>query len=77
MKANPILEELWKIKDDRAGEAGYDVHRFFEHLRKWEAEHPNPDRVVHSAEELRELVSQKEHERAEDPALTLNEEPPV
>jgi hypothetical protein len=29
MKANPILEEVWRIKDQLAAEAGYDVDRFF------------------------------------------------
>ena len=29
MKTNPILEEVWQIKDQLAAEAGYDVDRFF------------------------------------------------
>jgi len=40
MKPNPILDELWKVKDQLAAEAGYDVDRFLENLRRWEAEHP-------------------------------------
>ena len=63
MKTNPILEELWKIKDDLAREAGYDTHQFFENLRKWEAEHPHPGPVVHSAEELRQLIAAKGAQR--------------
>ena len=39
MKSDPILDELWKIKDDLARDAGYDTRRFFESLRRWEAEH--------------------------------------
>ena len=76
MKANPILEELWKIKDDLAREAGNDTHRFFDNLRKWAAEHPHPGPVVRTAEEMRQLVNEKERERASQSALTLNDKPP-
>ena len=76
MKADPILEELWKVKDELAREAGYDTHQFFENLRRWEAEHPHPGPVVHSAEELRLLVAEKKRQRAQESALALNEEPP-
>ena len=75
MKANPILEELWKIKDDLAREAGYDTHRFFENLRKWEAEHPHPGPVVRNAEELRQLVAEKERDLAKTSAFALNDKP--
>lgn len=76
MKANPILEEVWRIKDQLAAEAGYDVDRFFENLRKWEAEHPHPGPVVRNAEELRQLVAEKERQQAETSALALNDKPP-
>ena len=76
MKPNPILDELWKVKDALAAEAGYDVDRFLENLRRWEAEHPHSGRVVHSAEELRQLVAEEERKRAATSALILKEEPP-
>jgi hypothetical protein len=76
MKANPILEEVWRIKDQLAAEAGYDIDRFFENLRKWEAEHPHPGPVVRNAEELRQLVAETERQRTVDSALSLNEKPP-
>jgi hypothetical protein len=76
MKADPILEELWQIKDDLAREAGYDTHRFFENLRRWEIEHPHPGPVVRNAEELRQLIAQKERQRAEESAMALNDKPP-
>ena len=60
MNPNPIVEEVWKVKDGLAAEAGYDVERFLENLRRWEAEHPHSGRVVHSAEELRQLVAEEE-----------------
>jgi hypothetical protein len=75
MKADPILEELWKIKDELAREAGYDTHRFFENLRRWETEHPHPGPVVHNAEELRQLIAQKERQRAGESAMALNDKP--
>lgn len=76
MKPDPILEEVWRIKDDLAREAGYDIHRMFDNLRKWSAEHPHSGQVVRNAEELRQLVAEEERKRAEASALALNEEPP-
>ena len=64
MKPNPILEDLWKVKDQLAAEAGYDLDRFLENLRRWEAEHPHPGRVVSSAEELRQQAAEEERKRA-------------
>ena len=76
MKSNPILEEVWRFKDELAREANYDIHQFCENTRRWAAEHPHNGPVVHNAEELRQLVAAKERQRAGQPALTLNEEPP-
>ena len=76
MKPNPILEEVWRIKDDLAREAGYDIHRMFENLRKWSAEHPHAGPIVRNAEELRQLVVEEERKRAATSPLALNEEPP-
>jgi hypothetical protein len=76
MKPNPILDELWKVKDALAAEAGYDVDRFLENLRRWEAEHSQPGHAVHSAEELRQLVAEEERKRAEAAALILKDKPP-
>ena len=75
LEENPILEEAWQIKDQLAAEAGNDVDRFFENLRKWEAEHPHTGPVVGNADELRQLVAQKERQRAEDSAMALNDQP--
>lgn len=69
MKANHILEEVWRAKDQLAAEAGYDVDRFFEQLRTWSDAHPHRGPVVHNAEELRRLAAEKS-------ALALNEKPP-
>jgi len=76
MKTDPILQEIWDIKDRLAAEAGYDVHRFVQQLREWSAEHPHTGPVVRNAEELRQLIAAKERQRAGQPTVALNEEPP-
>jgi hypothetical protein len=76
MKSNPILEEVWRIKDQLAAEAGYDIDRFFENLRKWEGEHPHPSPVVNSTEELKQLIAEKQRQRALDAPMMLNDKPP-
>jgi hypothetical protein len=76
MKSNPILDALWKVKDQLAAEAGYDAGRFLENLRQWEADHPHPGRVIHTAEELRQLAAEEERNAAAGAGLALKEEPP-
>ncbi|MGD0260676.1 MAG: hypothetical protein ABSD29_12730 [Verrucomicrobiota bacterium] len=69
MKANSILEEVWRIKDQLAAEAGYDVDQFFAQLRAWSEAHPHAGPVVRNAEELRRLA-------AGASALALKDKPP-
>jgi hypothetical protein len=69
VKANPILEEVWRTKDQLAAEAGYDVDRFFAQLRTWSEAHPHTGPVVRNAEELRRLAAEKS-------VLALNDKPP-
>ena len=76
MKSNPILEEVWRIKDELAREANDDVRQLCENTRQWAAEHPHDGPVVHSAEELRQLIAENERPRADSSSLALNEEPP-
>jgi hypothetical protein len=76
MKPDPILEEVWRIKDELAREAGYDLHRMCENTRKWVAAHPHSGPVVRSAEELRALAAEEERKRAVVGGLTLKEEAP-
>jgi hypothetical protein len=68
VKANPILEEVWRIKDQLAAEAGYDVDQFFAQLHAWAEEHPHAGPLVRNAEELRHLA-------AEQSALALKDKP--
>ena len=72
MKTNPLLEELWRVKDDLAREAGYDIDHIFAELRV--AETRQPGRLIRSAEELRPYVS--ELEQAPASTSMLKEEPP-
>ena len=76
MKSNPILEEVWRIKDEVAREAGYDIHRLCENTRRWAAAHPHPGLIVHSALELQRLAAEEERKRAKESALALNDAPP-
>ena len=62
MKANPILEEVWRIKDQLAAESGYDIQQFFAQLRTWAETHPRQGQAVRNAEELRQLAG-AENER--------------
>jgi hypothetical protein len=76
MKTNPILDEVWRVKDELAREANYDVHQLCENTRKWAAEHPHPGPVVRPAAELRRLADAKGRERAEAAPMALNDQPP-
>jgi hypothetical protein len=69
MKKNPILEEVWRIKDELAEEAGHDVHRLCENTRKWASTHQRPGPVVRTAADLQRLKEQKA-------PLVLKEEAP-
>ena len=75
MKPNPILEEAWRVKDELAREADYDLHRLCENTRQWAAQHPHTGPVLHSAEELRQFMAARERQRAPDSALLLKDEP--
>ena len=76
MKPDPILEELWAVKDKLAREAGYDIDRFVENLLQWEKVHPQSGPVIRNADELRQFVAEEERRRAAASALALNEDPP-
>jgi len=65
MKRDPILEELWRVKDELAAEAGNDVRRLCENTRHWAAQHPHSGPVIRSAEELRQYVEEQERKLAD------------
>ena len=77
MKANPILEEVWRIKDELAREFAADPDAYFAKLDEIvKAEEKAGRKVVRSAEELRQLVAAEERERAAESAFVLNDKPP-
>ena len=53
MITNPLLEEIWAVKDRLAAEAGNDIHVFCEQLRAWESSHLPKGRVLRTPEEIR------------------------
>jgi len=75
MRANPILEEIWRIKDELAAEAGHDVHRLCENTRRWAAEHALGGPMIGSSEELRRTAVGPGDQRLESAALALQEAP--
>src|ERR1017187_8831892 len=52
MITNPLLEEIWAVKDRLAVEAGNDIHVFCEQLRAWESSHLPKGRVLRTPEEI-------------------------
>jgi len=76
MKANPILEEVWRIKDELSREMAADPDAYFAKLDEiTNAEEKAGRKVIRSAEELRQLVTQRERQLAEESALALNDKP--
>jgi hypothetical protein len=76
MKANPILEEVWRIKDESSREFAADPDAYFAKLDEiTKAEEKAGRKVIRSAEELRQLVAEKERERAEESTMALNGKP--
>ena len=76
MKTNPILEEVWRIKDELAREAGYDIQRLCANTRQWAAAHPHPEPRVQNAEELRRLLADQERQHTKASTPVLNDAPP-
>jgi hypothetical protein len=75
MKPNPILEEVWRIKEELAREAGYDIDRYCEQLRAWTATHPHPGPRARNVEEKQRLMAEMEQKHAQEAALVLNDAP--
>ena len=58
MITNPLLEEIWAVKDRLAAEAGNDIHVFCEQLRAWESSHLPKGRVLRTPQEIRARLAQ-------------------
>jgi hypothetical protein len=76
MKADPILEEVWRIKDELAREYAADPDAYFAKLDEiTNAEEKAGRKVIRSAVELQQLVAQRERQHAEESAFALNDKP--
>ena len=76
MKADPILEELWRVKDKLSRKMTADPVAYqarLDQLAK-QAERAG-QRVLNSPEELRRHVAEQEQRRRQAEALMLNETP--
>jgi hypothetical protein len=76
MKAGPILEEAWRVKDQLAREAGCDSERFIENLRSWCEAHPPTGPMFRTAAELHRYAAEEERRRAENSVPVIRETPP-
>ena len=74
MKADPILEEVWRIKDKLSHEMAADPAAYSAKLDEIASTEQKAGRkVIRSAAELRQHVVQREHQLAEESALVLND----
>ena len=73
-ETNPLLDELWRVKDDLAREAGYDIDRIFTELRVAEARQPGP--LIRSPDDLRRYVADQEARLEAASPLALGEVSP-
>ena len=77
MKADPILEEAWRVKDKLSREMAADPDAYFAKLAELEQAEENAGRkVIRSAQELRQFVAEQQRQRAAEAAMVLNDEPP-
>jgi hypothetical protein len=76
MKADPILEEVWRVKDKLSREMAADSAAYSAKLDAIAvAEETAGRKVIRSAAELRQLVTQRERQHVEESALALNDKP--
>ena len=74
MKPNPILEEVWRIKDELSHEFVADPDAYCAKLNEiGNAEEKAGRKVIRSAAELQRLVAEKERQLAEESAFALND----
>lgn len=77
MKMDPILEEVWGVKDKLSREMAADPDAYFAKLKeRTNAEEKAGRKVVRSAGELRALAAEQERQRASTLAMALNDQPP-
>ena len=72
MITNPLLEEIWAVKDRLSAEAGGDIHVFCQQLRDWSAKNLPRNMMVCDPSRLRALLAKHE----EEVSLVLREDSP-
>lgn len=72
MITNPLLEEIWAVKDRLSAEAGGDIHVFCQQLRDWSAKNLPRNIAVCDPSRLRALLAKQE----EGESLVLREDSP-
>ena len=76
MKTDPILEEVWRVKDNLSRKMAADPARYSAKLEGiCAAEEKAGRKIIHSAAGLRELVAEKERQLAGEAAFALNDKP--
>ena len=76
MKTDPILEEVWRVKDKLSREMAADPVRYSTKLDDiCTAEEKAGRKIIRSAAGLRELVADKERQLAGESAFALNDKP--
>jgi hypothetical protein len=77
MKADSILEELWRVKEKLSREMTADPAAYRARLDQLEKQaERSGQRVLKSPDELRRHVAEQEQRRRQTEALMLNETPP-
>jgi len=76
MKADPILEELWRIKDELSLEMAADPTAYLAKLDAMiKAEEKAGRKIIRSPEELRQHIAEGERQHTEEAAMILNDKP--
>ena len=76
MKSDPILEEIWRIKDKLSLEMAADPAAYTAKLDNIiNAEEKAGRKIIRSPAELRKHLADKEHQCAEQSAMVLNDKP--
>jgi hypothetical protein len=76
MKADPILEEVWRVKDKLSREMAADPAAYSAKLAAIAvAEVKAGRKIIRSAADLQRLVAETEPRSAEESSLVLNDKP--
>ncbi len=76
MKADPILEEVWRVKDKLSREMVAAPAAYSAKLDGIVvAEEKAGRKIIRSAAELQQLVAQRERQHADESVMALNDKP--